>query len=161
MYWVDCKRGKLPDYTKQGRPDLPCITAAELREASHSRGHSPDSSMQITSSMNQLSIFDQMHSSSPAQDDVPVEEPSVDFFLKVPSTRRRPSQSDRSRKNLILACEQRSPMLTAKSNSSRFLWRKDGRCSPGRGEAFIDRVLRQEGKDVLLLRRTISRRGKF
>ena len=160
MDWVDCNRAKLPDYTKEGRPDLPCITAAELRESSQSVGHSPGASMKRASSLSQLSNFGSVNS-SPVQDDVSVEESRVDFFLKIPSTRRRPSDSERSRKDLILACEQACPMSTARSNSSRFLLRKDGRSLSGRGESFIVRALRQEGKDVGLLPRASSLKGKF
>ena len=141
MDYVHCDRGKLPDYTKQGRPDLPCITAAELR-------HSPDSSIKRTLSLHQLSRFSSVDSSS-VQKDASVEESRVDFFLKVPSTRRKPSESERSRKNLILACEQQRPMSMARSNSLRFLLRNDGRSFSGRGligrnESFIDRALRRE-----------------
>ena len=155
---------KLIDYTIQGRRDLPCICSLKKRQSSSSSDQQDSSVAEVTakSSMNRAASWNQLSSATSTRLtssslDSSDKESHVEFFLKIPSRRRSQSLSEKSRKDLLLACSLHSLMPSRRSSSNfRSLIRKEER-----GSSVIDRVLRHECPNVSAAERKHKRTRRY
>ena len=157
------RRRKLVDYTKEGRPDMPCNRGTPCRDGSISRDSARRSlsprrkqsaSMNIiTESNHSVSSFISASSSSFSLEE-DYEEEQVEFFLKIPSRKRTtPSSGISRRKDLMRMCEQQSQQSRRRA-STRSLTSKEAR-----QPSWIDSVLHHEDVETILMRRELSKKG--
>ena len=155
------RRRKLVDYTKEGRPDMPCNRGNPCRDDSISREYACRLSPRkqsapmntITEANHSVSSFLPASSSSFSLEE-DYEEEQVEFFLKIPFRKRTTPSSGISRNDLMRMCEQQTSQQSTRTSSIRSLASKEGR-----QPSWIDSVLHHEDVETILMRRELSKKG--